>query len=119
MQNNKLLNKSEEFFPITKFNKNNFNHENCVSFSGSPLRHPYDDEKFILISDPLSEHTNFIEFNKKDVIFAEELSSILSLKSESIPMNRVWIKIGSIGVRYEPFIVGKTKDVIDSLNKKK
>ena len=81
------------------------------------MTHPYEKEKFILVADPLSDHTYFLEFHKADVVYAEDLSSV-STGSETIPMTRIWISQGVIGIRYEPFIVGKTKDAVDAIIKK-
>lgn len=107
----------EKFFPITKYDYDNVKKENCVSFTGSPIKHPYDEEKFILISDPLSDHTQFFEFHKKDVLFVEELSSLTTKEGESLQLTIIWIKIGVVALRYEPFVVGKTNAIIESLKK--
>ena len=115
MENKKLLDQNNNIFPIAKYNYKNFSKENCVAFTGTPVQHPYENDKFILITNPLSEHTSFFEFHKSDVISLEDLSNILSTKGESIHMTKIWIKQGVIALRYEPFIVGKTKDIIDKI----
>jgi len=107
----------KEIFPIEKFNFNKFSEENSTCFTGSPIQHPYEDDKFILICDPLSDHTQFIEFSKSDMIFLEELQSIVTNKGENVTITKVWIKSGSLALRYEPFIVGKTKDYFGGFNK--
>jgi hypothetical protein len=103
----------EEIFPVEKFDFSKLNEENSVVFTGSPLQHPYEDEKFILILDPLSEHTQFIEFSKVDLVYVEELPSIISKKGENIMYSKIWIKNGALALKVDPFIVGKTRDFMN------
>lgn len=51
----------QNLFPIEKFDFNKLSEHNCISFTGSLIQHPYEEDKFILICDPLSDHTQFIE----------------------------------------------------------
>jgi len=113
---NKLLNENKKLFPITKYNYSNFSKDNCVAFTGSAIQHPNNKDKFILISNPLSDHTHFYEFSKADVVSIEDLSNILSKNGESIHLTKIWIKAGVIALRYEPFVVGKTNDIIDKFS---
>ncbi len=103
--------KLDEKFEIESYSSVG-NFDKAVSFSGSLAKHPYEDDKFILISDPLSDHTEFIEFYKKDVVGVEELPSISSENNESITMKRIWISNGSAALRMQPFIVTKTKFMV-------
>ncbi len=119
MSSKLFLNNNKDIFPIAKYNLENFSKDESVSFTGSPIHHPYDNSKFMLITDPLSEHTSFYEFSKVDVISVENLSSILSTKGESIHIIKVWIKTGVLALRYEPFIVGKTNEIIEKILKEK
>ena len=79
-----------------------------VAFSGSPQRHPYDQQKIILVADPYSTNNFFYEFHKKDITYVEELPNIVNLEGESVTMVRVWLKKLSIGIRCSPFIVEDT-----------
>ncbi|MEE4357440.1 MAG: inorganic pyrophosphatase Ppa [Desulfococcaceae bacterium] len=79
--------------------------QNNVPFSGSPLKHPFEPKKVILVADPYSSNTFYYEFNTKDISFVEELPSIVSLEGESISMARIWVKKRSVGVRCTPFAV--------------
>ncbi|MEJ2286166.1 MAG: inorganic pyrophosphatase Ppa [Desulfobacterales bacterium] len=76
-----------------------------VSFSGSPRKHPYDMEQVILVADPFSTNNLFYEFNKDDISYVEELTSLVNQDGETIPMVRVWVKKMSVGIRCSPFIV--------------
>lgn len=117
--NNKKELTESQMFPIEKYNFSHFSENNCVAFSGSAINHPYEDDKFILIRDPLSDHTEFIEFLKSDVLHIKELPSLLSSSGENINMSIFWIKLGVKAIKYEPFIVAKTKNFITNRVKSK
>ncbi len=76
-----------------------------IPFSGSPLKHPYDKNKVILVADPYSRNTFYYEFNTVDITFVEDLPSLVSLEGETISMARIWVRKRSIGVRCTPFVV--------------
>ncbi len=79
--------------------------ETHIPFSGSPLRHPYDKEKVILVADPFSTNTFYYEFWQEDITYAEELPSLVNMDGVSIVISRLWIKKKSVGMRCTPFIV--------------
>ncbi|MBU1194385.1 MAG: inorganic pyrophosphatase Ppa [Proteobacteria bacterium] len=83
--------------------------KNCVSFCGSPKKHPYEKNRVILVSDPFSEHTFYYEFNIKDILSVEEQPNITSFSGDSVSMVRIWIKKKSIALRCTPFIVDSLK----------
>jgi len=83
-----------------------------VPFSGSPHRHPHDDDKIILITDPFSGNTTYYEFKIKDVDYYEELPNIVDVRGKALTMVRLWLKKFSIGVRCAPFLV----EDIESIN---
>ncbi len=82
--------------------------ENHVSFSGSPRKHPYDNEKVVLVNDPFSSNHFYYEFKRDDIVYVEELSNIVNLDNETIAVVRIWVAKNSIAVRSTPFIVGDT-----------
>lgn len=69
-----------------------------VPFSGSPLKHPYDSSKVILVPDPYSSTPLYYEFKSGDVSFLEELPNIVSSEGETIRMVRIWVKKMSVGM---------------------
>jgi len=90
-----------------------------VIFSGSPRRHPYDQEKMLLIVDPSGEATHFLEFLIADIAFFEALPNIVTGDGKAIPMARIWIPKGRLGIEYTPFEVAdppKHFSSIDRLN---
>jgi inorganic pyrophosphatase len=80
-----------------------------VPYTGSPLKHPYDIDKVIIVPDPYSTQTFYYEFKIEDISFVEELPNISNIDGETITMARVWIKKRSVGVKSIPFIVDETK----------
>ncbi|MCU0601559.1 MAG: inorganic pyrophosphatase Ppa [Desulfobacterales bacterium] len=80
-----------------------------VCFAGSPRKHPYDPEKIILVADPYSTNTHYYEFTKNDIVFVEELPSVVDMDGTTLTMIRIWVRKGSIAVRYTPFIAGDTR----------
>ena len=79
-----------------------------VPFSGSPLRHPYDQEKLILVVDPYSTSRSYYEFSKDDITYAEKLPNLSSADGDTIAITRLWVRKGSMAVRSTPFIVEET-----------
>lgn len=76
-----------------------------VPFSGSPLKHPFDAQKIVLIADPYANHTHYFEFKTDDILFVEELPNLVNLDGDSVQMARVWVKKHRVGLRCTPFIV--------------
>ena len=79
-----------------------------VSFSGSPLKHPFDSKKVILIMDPYSRKTSYYEFRSQDISFVEELPSIVDMDGKTVTMVRIWVKKMSVGLLCSLFLVGET-----------
>lgn len=80
-----------------------------VSFSGSPLHHPYDSDKVILLADPFSSNTIYYEFYIKDISFAEKLQNIVNPEGETLSLVRIWVKKMSLAVSCTPFLVEDTR----------
>lgn len=76
-----------------------------VAFSGSPRKHPHDDQRVVLVVDPYSRNTFYYEFAREDIAFVEELPNIVNDADETITVVRVWVRKGSIAVRCDPFRV--------------
>ncbi len=105
---NTLLKKTEKF-EIEKYKKPKDRKtlvETHIPYSGSPKKHPYDNEKMILVIDPYYTSTFYYEFNKSDISYIEELPNLVNLEGEVFTIVRIWIKKMSIAVRCTPFSVG-------------
>ncbi|MCD6486593.1 MAG: hypothetical protein J7K35_04640 [Syntrophobacterales bacterium] len=103
----KLLEHAEKFEVDTYNLSRNFR-ENHISFTGAPEKHPYADDKIILILDPFSANISYYEFATADIAGVEELSNLATAEGKSVKMCRVWVRRGSIGIRSTPFVVEDT-----------
>jgi hypothetical protein len=99
--------------------------QNAIAFTGTLRKHPYDQEKCLLLADLSSQartgfgHQGFaqavtapagftpaiLEFRKADVLGVDELPSPVDESGHSRQVLRLWIRRGSLGIRYEPFEV--------------
>jgi hypothetical protein len=84
--------------------------ETHLPYTGAPQRHPYDDDRVMLVADPYSPNTFYYEFDRADVSYVEELPNLVNMDGEAIAMVRIWVRKMSIGVRCLPFIVDDTQN---------
>ena len=103
----KLLEHAKKFEIDTYKLSRNFK-ENHVSFTGVPEKHPYADDKIVLIADPFSTNISYYEFVSVDIAGVEELPNLVTAEGKSVKMCRVWVRKGSIGIRSTPFVVEDT-----------
>ena len=82
---------------------------NYVPYSGSPQRHPRDQDRILLVADPFSPHAFYYEFKVADIEGLEKLPSLVNLEGESVSMVRIWVRKGSVGVKSMPFVVEGTR----------
>ncbi len=92
-------------FEITKYKSKVDYTKKAISFTGSPRKHPYDQEKLLLVSNPFTSDTVFFEFRIEDVLHYDDLPGIATDNGENLLMVRLWINKGSLGLKYEPFEV--------------
>ena len=88
---------------ITKYSKDQGG--DGVPFAGYPRAHPSDKAKLILVNDPLGLEPTVLEFKLDDVQFIEEIPSAVTETGEGVPLVKLWIKRGAVGVILEPFEV--------------
>ena len=88
---------------ITKYAKGQ--HADGVPFFGHPRAHPSEKNKLILVNDPLGPNPAVLEFLLDDVMFVEEIPSAVTETGEGIPMIKLWIRRGEVGIILEPFEV--------------
>ncbi|MEN8143221.1 MAG: inorganic pyrophosphatase Ppa [Thermodesulfobacteriota bacterium] len=107
----KLLDKTREFEIQTYKKPEDIKQLNLthVAFSGTPLHHPNDSDKVILLADPFSSNTLYYEFNIRDISFAEHLENIVNPEGQTLSLVRIWVKKKSLAVRCTPFIVEDTR----------
>jgi len=79
--------------------------KNAVAFTGYPRMHPIDKTKLILIYDPLGANPMVMEFSLADIFYMEELHSAVTESGEGVPLIKLWVQRGALGVLLEPFEV--------------
>ena len=95
-----------EMLPLSSIAKYAKGHpKDGVSFSGYPRAHPSDKSKLILVNDPLGNEPAVLEFKLDDIIFVEEVPSAVTEAGEGVPLVKLWIQRGAVGVILEPFEV--------------
>lgn len=100
----KFLQKARKFEveSYKKFRHLSFDH---VAFTGTPKKHPYDEGRIILVTDPFSTQTAYYEFELADVEGVEELPNLTTIEGEAVTMVRLWVRKGCVGIRSVPFLV--------------
>lgn len=79
-----------------------------IAFTGTPQKHYFDKEKVVLVMDPFSRNTSYLEFLSSDISFVEELQTTVDIDGHAVPIVRIWVKKGSIAIRSTPFVVADT-----------
>jgi inorganic pyrophosphatase len=80
-----------------------------VAFCGSPMQHPQDSRKILLVADAAGSNPFYYEFYAQDIECMDELPHVTNPAGETITMARVWLKKGSVGVRCIPFVVEQVR----------
>jgi hypothetical protein len=68
-------------------------------------------DKIILVYDPLSAEPTVLEFMLEDILFVEEVPSAITETGEGVPMIKLWVRRGAIGMILEPFEVDEPSKV--------
>jgi hypothetical protein len=88
---------------IAKYTKGQPN--DGVPFTGYPRVHPSEKNKLILVNDPFGAEPTVLEFKLEDIIFVEEVPSAVTEAGEGVPLVKLWIQRGAVGMILEPFEV--------------
>lgn len=82
--------------------------ENHVPYTGSPRMHPHEPDTVILLVDPYGGSKFYYEFKADSISYVEELPSVSDVKGKTVPMVRIWVQKGSVGILCNPFVVADT-----------
>jgi hypothetical protein len=83
-----------------------------IPFTGIPRVHPSEKNKLILVYDPLGDEPVVLEFKLEDILFVEEVPSAVTEEGEGIPMVKIRVRRGAIGMIIEPFEVNDSVDSV-------
>ena len=93
--------------------------KNGVPFLGYPQQHPADKGKLILVYDPLGKSPAVMEFKLDDILFVEDVPRAVTETGEGVPLVKLWIRKGALGMLLEPFEVDDSFNVADIRREKK
>ncbi len=79
--------------------------EEAVPYVGQPKQSESDPDKIFLRLNPLSSNGALLEFKTEDVVFAENVKTVSQKDGSTFQIVKIWVHIGSIGIKLEPFIV--------------
>jgi hypothetical protein len=78
-----------------------------IPFVGYPRVHPSDKNKLILVYDPLGTEPVVLEFKLEDIIYVDEVPSAVTEAGEGVPLVKLWVQRGAVGMILEPFEVNE------------
>jgi len=90
-------------FDLQKY-KSTSSIKDSIIIIGAPFVNPLKNDKIVISPAIFSENKIFYEFDIKDVITWEELDKIVNSKGSTITLIKLYIKRGTIGIRYEPIL---------------
>ncbi len=90
-------------FDLQKYKKSDSIND-AIIIVGAPFINPVKTDKIVISQAIFSENKIFYEFDIKDVITWEEIDKIVNSKGTTITLIKLYIKKGSIGIRYEPVL---------------
>lgn len=85
----------------------------AIPYVGQLRKHKSEESKLYLRLDPLTQGGMILEFNKSDVLFAEEVKTITEAEGQSFRLAKLWVKKGSIGIKLEAFMVSDYSEVLN------
>lgn len=97
-----MMNSSME---MEKYTDRNRLLREAISYVGHPTQSASQPNKIFLRLEPLSSHGEMLEFNTDDIVFAEEVETVSDIEGDTFQIFRIWIRIGSVGLKLEPFTV--------------
>ena len=109
-QNFSELLKDYPKFEIQTIKTNKDFNKTHVVFEGVPNRHKDNSEKMVLIAGVDSGDTRFYEFYINDVDRFENVETVVTLNGKAFPVVKIWVKLGALAFRYEPFVVVDGKE---------
>ncbi|MEX2442855.1 MAG: hypothetical protein WD492_04590 [Alkalispirochaeta sp.] len=89
---------------IVRYRRDDFS-SGGVRYRGAVRKHPYDSEKFLIITSPGKDGSHFYEFRTRDVVRIEDVSQLVTEEGETIQIVEVTVREGSVGIEMKPFEV--------------
>lgn len=90
---------------LEKYSDRNRLLKEAVPYIGQPKQSTSDPDKIFLRLNPLSNSGALLEFKIEDIVFAENVETVSNKGGETFQIFKIWVRIGSIGLKLEPFSV--------------
>lgn len=90
---------------IVRYDDSSHHDRDAVSFEGAVRKHPYDRNKFLLITNPGDADSHFYEFRIHDVVRAYDKRQVVSESGETVQLVELRVRKGSHGIEMKPFEV--------------
>ena len=79
-----------------------------VCYQGVLHKHPHEKDSVILIGYPFHKSQVWYEFKLNNIAKIEDLPNIITEIGDTIRLANVWVKKGSIGLKFQAFEVGNS-----------
>ena len=83
--------------------------DKVLSFSGS-LRPHYNPNMVLLLTHPPESSGKIYEFRLEDILYAQDLPSIIRPGGVTVEKTRLWVRRVSTAMRMQPFRVGNSNE---------
>jgi len=90
---------------LEKYSNRNRLLSEAAPYVGHPKQSASEPNKIFLRINPLSSNGALLEFRTEDVVFAENVETVANKKGETFQIFKLWVRIGSVGIRLEQFVV--------------
>jgi len=97
---------------LEKYSNRNRLLREAVPYVGQAKQSASEPNKIFLRLNPLSSHGTLLEFKSEDVVVAENVETVAGKDGETFQIVKIWVRIGSIGIKLEPFSVQDYSDVL-------
>lgn len=90
---------------LEKYSNRNRLMREAVPYVGQAKQSASEPNKIFLRLDPLSSNGALLEFKSEDIVIAENVETVADKEGEAFQIVKIWVRIGSIGIKLEPFSV--------------
>ncbi|MEH6453858.1 MAG: hypothetical protein V7782_12565 [Psychromonas sp.] len=90
---------------VEKYSNKNRLLKEAVPYIGHPKQSASEPDKIFLRINPLLNNDALLEFKSEDIVFAENLETVSNENGDSFQIFKIWVRIGSVGIKLEQFIV--------------
>ncbi|MFT6927801.1 MAG: hypothetical protein ACJAZP_003446 [Psychromonas sp.] len=90
---------------LEKYSNRNRLFKEAVPYVGQAKQSVSEPNKIFLRLNPLASNGALLEFKREDIVIAENVETVADKEGETFQIVKIWVRIGSIGIKLEPFSV--------------